>query len=167
MALSDDYKEAVASNKNTRVKILLKDSLVRDPSGRDFDEMFEYAQNNMGLNFDQHDGEAFKTVENWDEDYLNDELVAVVSNFSKERIDLLKKIVKYLYSDPDKGEDTPDNGKVIESSTNSNTKIIGGCLVVVGVGLLISGIAIKSIPIAVSIIGVGAIGAGVYMFVKK
>ena len=43
MALSDDFKEAVLQNKKTKVRIMMKDSLLMDSTGATFDEMANYA----------------------------------------------------------------------------------------------------------------------------
>ena len=44
MALSNEFKDAVEQGKTTLVKIMLKDSLLLDKSGREFDEMLAYAK---------------------------------------------------------------------------------------------------------------------------
>lgn len=172
MALSNEFKEAVEQGKTTRVKIMLKDSLLLDPSCKEFDEMMGYASNKMGSLIEQHDGELLKPSEDWNEDYLNDEMVAVVNNFSKERVDLLKGIVKKLFANKaadDVAHQKSDNTKP-EYGTNtgtSGTKIAGGGVAVAGTGLLIGGLVIANAPIAVPIIGGVAIGVGAYLFFKK
>lgn len=172
MALSNEFKEAVEQGKTTRVKIMLKDSLLLDPSCKEFDEMMDYANSKMGSLIEQHDGEQLKSSEGWDEDYLNDEMVAVVNNFSKERVDLLKRIVKKLYADKEadnaahQKSDTVTTEYVTNTGT-SGTKIVGGAVAVVGAGLLIGGLVIADAPIAVPIIGGVAIGVGAYLFLKK
>ena len=172
VALSNEFKEAVEQEKTTRVKIMLKDSLLLDPSCKEFDEMMGYANSKMGSLIEQHDGESLKSSEDWDEDYLNDEMVAVVNNFSKERVDLLKGIVKKLYADKEadnaahQKSDTATTEYVTNTGT-SGTKIAGGAVAVVGAGLLIGGLVIADAPIAVPIIGGVAIGVGAYLFFRK
>ena len=63
VALSNEFKEAVEQGKTTRVKIMLKDSLLLDPSCKEFDEMMGYANSKMGSLIEQHDGESLN-VEN-------------------------------------------------------------------------------------------------------
>ena len=172
VALSNEFKEAVEQGKATRVKIMLKDSLLLDPSCKEFDEMMDYANSKMDSLIEQHDGEQFKTSEEWTEDYLNDEMVAVVNNFSKERVNLLKGIVRKLYAN--KEADNAVHQKIdtatIDFGTNtgtSGTKITGGVVTAVGAGLLIGGLIIADAPIEVPIIGGVAIGVGVYLFFRK
>lgn len=173
MALSNEFKNAVEQSKTTRVKIMLKDSLLLDKSCREFDEMLGYANEKMGALIDNHDGEQFKSSEDWDEDYLNDEMVAVVNNFSKERIDLLKSIVKKLYADraTESAERNSQGGDAantpVRNSEISGTKIAGGAVALVGAGLLIGGLVVADAPIAVPIIGGVAIGTGALLFFKK
>ncbi len=173
MALSNEFREAVEEGKATRVKIMLKDSLLLDSSCKEFDEMLDYATGKIDSLIEQHDGEQFKSSENWDEDYLNDEMVAVVNNFSNERIELLKEVVKKLYPDNDRNpeeanscDNTTSNGSGDRSAIGSS-KIVGGAVAVVGAGVLISGIVIADVPVVVPIIGGLAIGAGAYIFLKK
>ena len=75
MALSDDFKEAVLQNKKTKVRIMMKDSLLMDSTGATFDEMANYAAKPGFM--DEHDGEVFKPSAEWNEDYLNEQMVAV------------------------------------------------------------------------------------------
>lgn len=172
VALSNEFKEAVEQGKATRVKIMLKDSLLLDPSCKEFDEMMGYANSKMDSLIEQHDGEQFKTSEEWTEDYLNDEMVAVVNNFSKERVNLLKGIVRKLYAnkEADHAAHQKTDTATTDFGTNtrtSGTKITGGVVAVVGAGVLIGGLVIADAPIAVPIIGVVAIGVGAYLFFRK
>ena len=100
MAITNDFMEAVKACKMMRVRIMLKDSLLVDPTGVQFDEMEQYAVEVLGNIYTEHDGEKLNyDVAAWNEDYLNEQMVAVVNGFSKERIDLLKSMVRYLYKD--------------------------------------------------------------------
>lgn len=100
MAITQDFKESVRDNKLIPVRIMLKDSLKFDPTGVDFDEKLKYAEANMQGLIDEHDGKAFKqNYEDWTKDYLAEENVNLIDNFSRERIELVKKMSAYIYRD--------------------------------------------------------------------
>ena len=94
MALTSEFKDAVQNQNKVRVRIMLKDSLLIDPSGDDFQQMLDYAKVQMPSLMDEHNGEVFKTAEQWDETYLNEQMVAVVNNFSEDR--LANKMIRRL-----------------------------------------------------------------------
>lgn len=98
MAITNEFRKAVELGKKVRVRIMLKDSMLVDVTMRQFDEMLDYALVNISDLYDEHDEEELKySSSEWNEAYLNSQMVSVVSNFSKERVDLLKNIVKFLY----------------------------------------------------------------------
>ncbi len=100
MAVTKEFMEAVQSGKQMRVRIMLKDSLLVDPTAVQFDEMERYASAQMGDLYTAHDGESLHyDVSAWTKDYLDRQMVAVVGNFSRERVDLLKSMVRYLYKE--------------------------------------------------------------------
>ena len=160
MALTKEFIEAVDNGKRTRVRIMLKDIMLVDPSLKTFDEMLTYADKNMSDLYDQHDGEELNTDSSaWDEDYLNQQMVSVVTNFSKERIALLGKIVKKLYAH----KIQPVTNTPVNNSTNVTTgvQIAGGIIAVAGAGALIGGIVGSSAPVA--IVGGVALAGGIAM----
>lgn len=168
MALSDDFKEAVLQNKKTKVRIMMKDSLLLDSSGVEFDEMLNFVTKSDLELIDEHDGEIFKPSSEWNEDYLNDQMVAVVNNFSSERIDLLKKMVKKLYekvSEPNVNGEQTDHRNDQKANVLA-IKVAGGLVATLGAGTIIYGIAAEA-PITVSIVGGVAIAAGALMLLKK
>lgn len=173
MALSNEFKEAVKQEKETIVKIMLKDSLLLDKTFKDFEEKLNYANSKMGNLFESHDGEQFKLSTDWNEDYLNEEMVAVVNNFSKERIELLKSIVSRIYfRENDEILKASRNDESLVNTSNlrrkiSGTKIAGGATALVGAGLLIGGLVVADTPIIVPVIGGVAVGAGSLLFFKK
>ena len=96
MALTQAFYDAVLSNDILSVRIMMKDSMLLDPSFQDFDKMAESAKSMSGL-FDVHDGEKFiDDRSKWNADYMNMLMVRVVRNFSHERINHLKEVVRYL-----------------------------------------------------------------------
>ena len=96
MALTNTFYEAVQSGNVRRVRIMMKDSLLIDPTFTEFNAM-EKAATSMSTLYDVHDGKAFVEDQSlWDDDYMDMVMVKVLSNFSHERIDHLKDIVHYL-----------------------------------------------------------------------
>lgn len=96
MALTNAFKEAVNSSDVRLIRIMMKDSLLVDPTFREFKEMENAVASVKGL-YDIHDGKEFEVnKENWDDDYMDKQMVQVVSNFSHERIDHIKDVVRYL-----------------------------------------------------------------------
>lgn len=168
MAISKDFRDAVSEEKRIRVKIMLKDSLLLDKTFKAFEEMLAYAKTNMPDLIEEHDGEVFKTSELWNEEYLNEQMVMVMSNFSSERLNLIKKIIKQIYPQIQERtevikEEVP-NAKT-ESSNKSHGAYLG--IVCAGIVLLFIGIAVSGVPIIVPIIGGVMIGSGAYFLLKQ
>lgn len=171
MALTKEFMEAVENGKKTRVRIMLKDTMLVDPSLKFFEEMISYANGNMSDLFDPHDGEELINDSSaWDEDYMNQQMVSVVTNFSKERVELLKKIVKSLYAykiQPEAKQTFTSTGNASSSNTSSSKngltgiQIAGGVVAVAGAGALIGGIVGSSAPVA--IIGGVVLAGGIAM----
>ena len=121
--------------------------------------------------FDWHDGEELIDDSSaWDEDYMNQQMVSVVTNFSKERVELLKKMVKKLYAHKiqPKLKSVSNTTRGGSSSTNSSSKSglsgiqgAGGVIAVVGAGVLIGGIVGSRAPVA--IVGGVALAGGIAM----
>lgn len=166
MALTKEFTEAVDNGKKTRVRIMLKDIMLVDPSLKSFNEMIDYAEKNMGDLYDQHDGEILNNdSSSWDEDYMNQHMVSVVTNFSKERVDLLKKIVKKLYGHKVEQEvfstRRSNNSSNISTGGFTGVQKVGGVVAIVGVGALIGGIVGSSATI--TIVGGVALAGGIAM----
>ncbi len=120
MNLTREFTDAVMNQDTIGVRIMLKDAMLLDPSMRQFNEMLKYASENMDDIYDEHDGEELITDKSqWDKSYMNGEMVAVVGNFSRERVALLKNIVKYLYMP----EETPKKTvHTVNESRNTSSK---------------------------------------------
>lgn len=156
MALTEEFIEAVGNGKKTRVRIMLKDIMLVDPSLKTFNEMLTYAEKNLSDIYDEHDGEELiSDSTEWDKDYMNQQMVAVVTNFSKERIALLEEIVKKLYAHKIQRETETTN------SSPSGVQVAGGVIAVAGAGALIGGIAGSSVSVA--IVGGVALAGGIAM----
>lgn len=96
-----DFKNAVDSDNIGLVRIMLKDSLMIDPTGKIFDELFNYAQESSESKLlEKHDGEKFIYDKKfWTEDFFNQEMIKLLDNFSLERINFLKEVCKFIYAD--------------------------------------------------------------------
>jgi len=74
---------------------MLKDSMVVDPTGKQFREMLAYAKQMLPNIIVPHDGEALEPDSSkWDWELMNRELAQLVENFSNERIDHLLRVVQ-------------------------------------------------------------------------
>ena len=110
MALTKSFYEAVENGNVRLVRIMMKDSLIVDPSFGQFDEMEKAAKGMLDL-YEPHDGRDLEAdSDKWDEMYMNKLMVQVISNFSRERVGHLKKVVRHLQ---------PASGKTVESTENT------------------------------------------------
>ena len=117
MAVTDNFKQAVINKEIRRVRIMMKDSLLVDPSFTDLSVMKKIANDVIGL-YDEHDGaELDYDKSNWTNEYMDKLMVQVVGNFSHERVDHLKQVVRYLIPDYDK---KPINKEVEKSNINKS-----------------------------------------------
>lgn len=75
---------------------MMEDSLLVDPTFEIYRAMEKAASGMDGL-YDEHDGkELIEDRSLWNDDYMDRVMVKVLSNFSHERLDHLKKVVQYL-----------------------------------------------------------------------
>lgn len=96
MAVTNAFYEAVQSGNVCRVRIMMQDSLLLDPTFVEYNAM-EKAAASMERLYDEHDGKELIEDRNlWNDDYMNKVMVKVLSNFSHERLDHLKEVVRYL-----------------------------------------------------------------------
>lgn len=110
MALTNAFYNAVNTGNVRLVRTMMKDNLLGDPSFTGFAEM-EHATRSMNGLYDIHDNRDFITDHSlWNDDYMNKLMVQVVTNFSHERINHLKDVVRYL---------RPVTEKVIHSAKGS------------------------------------------------
>lgn len=100
MAVSVEFKKDVDSKNVRSVRIMLKDSMIIDPTFKEFDERIRYAETKLPDLYDDHDGENFShDLSKWNKDYMNEQMVNLIHNFSKERIEFLKKLCRHIYAD--------------------------------------------------------------------
>ncbi len=165
MALTTKFIEAVNSNNKVRVRIMLKDIMLVDPTMKQFDEMLDYAKSNLSDLYDEHDGEnlIFDNAK-WNIDYLNKQMVTVVTNFSVERVNLLRNMVKHIYHDRVERMNTT-------STTNKNHHIskkqIGKGITGFGTAVAITGVCAHSGALLAGGVIVAAVGVGMIFTDKR
>lgn len=92
--LSPEYVSTIKDQNLLRARIMLKDSLLVDPTFVQFDEMLTYARNMLPDIVAPFDGDMPETDQNkWDVALMNVEMVELVNNFSDVRIRHLKQVV--------------------------------------------------------------------------
>ena len=102
MPVTSDFKNAVHDKNVRRVRIMMKDSLIRDPSFTEFNEMSREAEKYLGTKtlYDKHDGESFSSNKSdWNKTYMNNQMVDLMYNFSRERLNHLKAVCSFIYAD--------------------------------------------------------------------
>lgn len=99
MALSETFRKALEQKDIRMVRIIIKDSLVVDPTFMEMEEMLrEAARAQLDL-YDPHSGEELeRDREQWNKAYMDSQMSALLRNFSRERLDLLKEICTVLYA---------------------------------------------------------------------
>lgn len=174
MVLTNAFYEAVQSGNVRRVRIMMQDSLLVDPTFTEFYAMEKVASSMVGL-YDVHDGKEFVEDRNlWNDDYMDKVMVKVLSNFSHERIEHLKEVVRYLrpvtktvplkkeqisyktYRTARKGAYEEEKRRCQESGDYLGAKIGVGVVVGAAVGGVIASVA--SAPVA-GVIGGSVAGA--------
>ena len=161
--ISSIFKEKVKNNNILAIKIMLKDSMLVDKSLKTFYKLEAYAKENLKSLYDAHDGEVLNNDSfYWTESYLDKQMLRVIDNFSIERVELLKKIIKYIYRESSNinlnNQNSNKNLKFIKSKPKFSKRSIGTVLVIAGSVLSLAGlISSKKLLIA----GVITIGAGV------
>lgn len=108
MSLTGAFYEAMQSGNVVRVRIMMKNSLLSDPSFAEFTEMERAAASMAGL-YDQYDGgELISDKSQWTNSYMDKLMVKLISNFSPERISHLKEVVRYLVPVPERTAQSHD-----------------------------------------------------------
>ncbi len=159
MAITSEFMEAVNSGKRTRIRIMLKDIMLVDPTMAQFDEMLHFAVSKMTDLYDEHDDEVLKYDHSeWNEIYLNNQMVVVVSNFSKERVELLRNMVKFIYKD--KAEKLRTSTTTTGQDFHITRKQVGAGVTAVGAVTAVAGICTHSGLLIAGGVVVAAVGVG-------
>lgn len=159
MAITQEFKNAVTQGDVRTVRIMIKDSLVVDPSFSECNQMISLSGAMSGL-FDAHDGEKLNyDISTWSKDYMDEQMVQVVYNFSKERFELLKSVCKHLYG---ARAAKIENERKTEATVKRpvSRKQIGTGIAIAGVATAVVGIALsETLVIGAGIVAVVVGGA--------
>lgn len=168
MAVTQEFKNAVEQKDLLSVHIMMKDSFLLDPTCKKFDEMNHYAESNLEGLYQPHDGEILEySQEKWSADYLNEQLVKLIGNFSRERVVLLKSMVGVLYKkEADEIYRQRQTRPATETKSHPTQKQMIGVGAIVGGGAVaVAGICAE-VPVLTAV-GAVAAAAGVAVLVKE
>lgn len=164
MALSSDFINAVDSHDNMMTRIMLEDSMLVDLTLKQFEERLAYAESRMSDLYDDHDGEEFPSdVTRWNEELLDRQMVAVVGNFSKERVAFLKKLVRNIYAQ--KAEEA-DQEEFVEQHKPENNVAVAAGVGVAACGTVAAVVGLITSHPVVAVAGVAAVAVGGVIIVK-
>lgn len=171
MMLSSEFLKAVSERNINGVRTQIYTSFTVSPKSNEGEEMVKYAEENIGnaLYKEQDNQKLDLNVANWTEEYYKQLLKDLMFNFSRERMNLLRKVRKHLFavktvnsdnrSKINNGNTTNKSSIRFQKTTNNRNNSINykqTGMVVAGVGgvLLLSGLVAKSFV-------VGAVGGAV------
>jgi hypothetical protein len=161
MSLDKEFLDAINEQDILMVRIMIKDSMVYDPTFRTLNEMLTVAEENLADLYDVHDGERFIADKSqWTKSYMDDQMVKLLDNFSKERIQLLKNICATRYSH--KANEIKKERQAEQQKKNAAThnKQVGMGVTAGGVALVAAG-AVVSKPILIGVGIVAAVAGGI------
>lgn len=93
------FKEELRKNNILKIRLMMKNSLLYDPSFKTFNEMEKLAEEyKVNIWQDSSCEDFIKQKQSWTMDDVNYELTAIVSDFTKERIVYLKELIANVYS---------------------------------------------------------------------
>lgn len=163
MVITNEFMDAVQSGEMLLVHIMLKDILLLDPTAAEFDEMERYATEKMGNIYTEHDGEKLNfDAETWTEEYLAQQMVTVDNCFSKERVELLKSMVGYLYKD--KADKIRKERTDTHTQSNVSRKQVGVGVTTAGAVLTVAGVCTSHMVLTIG--GVVVAAAGIALIVS-
>lgn len=97
--ISEAFYKAIEEHDLLSLRIMIKDSLLVDPSYRQVNRMLELVKDVPEM-YEEHDGrEVSYDKSKWNTDYMNTKMVQIVDNFSKERLEHLKQVVHFIFAE--------------------------------------------------------------------
>ncbi|MCL1996559.1 MAG: hypothetical protein FWG63_10165 [Defluviitaleaceae bacterium] len=175
MAITDTFRSAVSAGDVRGIRIMMKDSMLVDPTFSEFNQMDNTARGVAGL-YEAHDGrEINNDSSTWDDDYMNKLMVQVVGNFSRERVDHLKKVVMKLRpvttrpqqstvtSRPVQRQTTPQSGKSYQEQKwqdEQSGRIISYRSTKIAAGAVAGGVVGGTIAVAANLPVIAGAAAG-------
>ncbi len=122
--ISNEFKENVNSGNVFTIRSALIDYLIMDTSFKKFDEAIEYTkQQHIEILEPFSESETDSIEQNsdkWTNDYLNRQKCGLIDNFSLERIEHLKKVIKKVFINEHNTEETEKSEK--EETIKDNNK---------------------------------------------
>ena len=98
MTVEESIKNAKKIGDLKSIRIMMKNSLLVDPTFVEFSEMERYTRDIVDTLYVSHDNREMEIDKSkWDEDYLCLIMAQSISNFSYERVKHLKNIVNFLH----------------------------------------------------------------------
>lgn len=154
--IANEFISAVDSNDLLMARIMLKDSLLVDPTFKEFNEMLAYAEGRIDI-YEEHDGETLKNdASAWTKDYMNEQLMQLVNNFSRERVALLKRICRNIYAD--KAERIQSERVITKTNRKIPQKEIGIGLAVGGTAAAVVGLVTAHTVVTVAGVATAVVG---------
>lgn len=96
MSVSPELKKYVEDGDLIQTRYYIANYLIVDKTFALFDEALAYAQDKLPI-IQEYDGQTFEQNHAlWNRDYLSEQIVALYSNFSKERIEHIKEVVRVV-----------------------------------------------------------------------
>lgn len=114
MAVSEKFKNTVASGNLENIRLSLCNALILDTTFRDFAEMEKLAATVPGLYVPYDKGPMDKNPAHWNDDYLGSQKVELEFNFCPERIEHVKAVARKLH--PPKPASTVQGGARTDAS---------------------------------------------------
>lgn len=120
MSIAPEFKEFIDKGELIQIRSYLANYLIVDQTFKTFNEAFDYANSRLSI-LQEHDNAPLEPdPAKWDKKYLNKQLVAVVSNFSKTRLDHIKAIIREVLSETN-ADNKPVREVVTHEKKNSRT----------------------------------------------
>lgn len=168
MAMTKEFVEAVENGKLLRVRIMLKDILLIDPTAEKFDEMENFANAKLAGLYDEHDEEKLNyDAAYWNEDYLNKQMVNVLNNFSRERVKLLKNMVRHIYANKVQRIRSEKSFSRNQERRALTQKQVGVGTSVAGAALAVAGIVTSHTILTIGGAAVAAVGVALIITDKR
>ncbi len=156
MEINNEFKNAVQEQDVLLIRVMLKNSMWRDPTFKEFNELLAYAEKNVDNLYDKHDGEDFiDDKSQWDRNLLAEQQAKCLDNFSHERVTYLRKLCRYLYADKIK---SIENERRMQSIESANRKEKRKNVMIAGAGVAAVGLIAGSTVLTVA--GVAVVGYG-------
>lgn len=99
MEISNKFKDAVREKDIVKIRVMLKNGLLIDTTFRVFESMKLYAES-QNVNFWAVPQQPVnkKIESSWSKSLLDEELAILIRDFTEERLEYVKLLIRYLYA---------------------------------------------------------------------